>query len=173
MIIKPEKVIKRIIKAVGQKQPVLIIGDWQEELIKGIKENQNSLTQITDNRKQTSELQDNSFTRIIADYSSLTQLFFNEARRLLLPTGQIIITAITNEWYLERIIRFIKRIPTSSTEGNPIKPKILQDMVHDNGFLIEAYNGYPNGQMLMIAQIINKEVSTLYSSNKQETLTYN
>ncbi|MBI1859119.1 MAG: hypothetical protein HYR97_08425, partial [Candidatus Melainabacteria bacterium] len=48
-----------------------------------------------------------------------------------------------------------------------------QDMVHDNGFLIEAYNGYPNGQMLMIAQIINKEVSTLYSSNKQETLTYN
>ena len=58
-----------------------------------------------------------------------------------------------------------------SNQGNVrIKPKILQDKIHDNNFLIDGYYGYPGGHLLMMAQIQNKEVTTLFASDKQETV---
>ncbi len=170
---KPEKIIKRITKAVSQRQSVLLIGEWDEKLIKGIKENQNSITQSTNNN-EISNLPDNSFTRIIMDYSrdvscnvstiQDTISFYKEVRRLLLPTGIIIISANCELNFFERL--FKKEQPNTPK----IKPKVLQDQIHDNGFLIDGYYGYPSGHLLMMAQIINKEVSTLFSSEEQETI---
>ena len=176
MISKPEKIIKRIIKAVGQRQAVLVIGEWQEELYKRIKERENSI-QYSASSSQLSKFSDNSFTRIIADYSEVFQqkTFFSTARKLLLPTGMIIISANCEDGILEKIISLFKRSKETGKQRNreelyKIKPKILQDQIHDNGFLIDGYYGYPNGHLLMMAQIQNKEVTTLFSSDKQETI---
>lgn len=174
MIIKPERVIKRIIKAVGERQSVLIVGNWQEELVRNIKEKQNSITQISDIGTRIIELTDNSFTRIVADYNlfGIPEQFFLEARRLLLPTGFIVITAHSELSVFEKIINFFKKKNNRNELQNLklIPPKLLQNMVHSHGFLIDAYNGYPGGHLLMVAQIQNKEVSTLFASDKQETL---
>ena len=166
MIFKPEKIIKRIIKAVGERQAVLVVGNWQEELIKGIREKQNSIG--TSN--QFSELSDNSFTRIITDYSF--QLSFHEVRRLLLPTGKLIISANCEDSIFDKIRNLLKLKRDSIKEENikKIKPKLLQDQIHDNGFLIDGYYGYPGGYLLMIAEIQEKEVTTLFNSDKQETI---
>lgn len=176
MITKPEIVIRRIVKAVGNRQSVLLIGDWQEELINKLKENQNIITKSSELQPPTSK-EDNSFTRIIADYSGIfhvdlnSQPFFNEFRRLLLPTGQIIITANSDLWFLEKLIRFIQRKPfVEDPNLVKIRPKLLQDLVQDSGFLIDTYNGYPGGHLLMIAEIQNKEVTTLFRTEKQETI---
>ena len=177
MISKPEKIVKRITKAVGKKQAVLILEEWQEELMKSIEENENSFTQTIN--KNLSELQDNSFTRIIADYSFLSsqssilnpQSFFNEARRLLLPTGFIIITANCQDGIFDKLMQFCKKDKNKKEENvKKIKPKELQDQIHDNGFLIDGYYGYPSGDLIMIAQIQKKEVSTLFNSNEQITI---
>lgn len=165
MITKPERIIKRIIKAVGKTQSVLLIGNWSEELIKGTRENQNSLT----HNLELKDLNDNSFTRIIADYSDLDSVsFFTEARRLLLPTGFIIISANCEDGIIRKFLNLFKR--EINIRKDQIKPKILQDQIHDNGFLIDGYYGYPGGHLLMIAQIQNKEVTTLFASDKQETI---
>ena len=111
MINKPEKIIKRIIKAAGERQAVLVIGNWQEDLIKGIREKQNAVT-IT---LSTENLLDNTFTRIVIDYNSPMfsneVLFFNEARRLLLPTGMVIISANCKENIIDKIINVFKKEP--------------------------------------------------------------
>ena len=164
MILKPEKIIKRITKAIGERQAVLLIGEWQEELIKGIKEKQNSI-RISN---QFSELSDNSFTRIVADYSF--QLSFHEVRRLLLPTGKLIISANCEDSIFDKIRNLFRRDSIKEENIKKIKPKILQDQIHDNGFLIDGYYGYPSGDLLMIAEIQNKEVTTLFSSEKQATI---
>ena len=57
----------------------------------------------------------------------------------------------------------------NNSNVSTIKPKALQDMIHDHNFEIEAFNGYEEGHILMIAEIKNKEVSTLFISDKQET----
>lgn len=157
MITKPERIIKRIIKAVGQRQSVLVIGDWQDELIKGIRENQNSVT-------QEFGLEDNSFTRIVCNYNE--SLSYDEFRRLLLPTGMIIISANCELNIFEKLFNNKKK----ENIIKKIKPKVLQDQIHDNGFLIDGYYGYPGGHLLMMAQIQNKDVSTLFSSERQETI---
>ena len=191
MITKPEKIIKRIIKAIGQRQSVLVIGDWDESLIKGIKENQNLITVETCHGMSLQS--DNSFTRIIADYSHViarkdevltkqshyvkqsgdcfvanaprNDIFFMEARRLLLPTGMVIISANCE-------LNVFEKLFNNKKEENikKIKPKVLQDQIHDNGFLIDGYYGYPGGHLLMMAQIQNKEVATLFTHEKQETM---
>lgn len=168
MITKPPKIIKRIIKAVSQRQSVLVIGEWQEELIKGLKENQNTLTIKT----FIENLEDNSFTRIIIEYSDLKSDFFIQARRLLLPTGMLIISANEEENIFDKIGKLFKRKDTYIKEENfiRVKPKVVQDLIHDNGFLIDGYYGYPGGHLLMMAQIQNKEVTTLFASDKQETI---
>ena len=134
MTIKPEKIIKRIIKAVGQRQAVLVIGDWDESLIKGIQGNQNSLSI----EPSTENLESNSFTRIIADYSHVihNDIFFTEARRLLLPTGMLIVSANCE-------LNIFERLFNNKKEENikKIKPKVLQNQIHDNGFLIDGYYG--------------------------------
>ena len=176
MIQKPDKIIKRIIKAIGQRQAVLVIGDWDEALINGIKENQNSITQVS-NLNQ--ELPDNSFTRIVAEYSFLlydrrglrpqtptvsnTTSFYGEVRRLLLPTGMLIISANCELNFFEKLFK------KEQLNTPAIKPKVLQDQIHDNGFLIDGYYGYPGGHLLMMAVIQNKNVTTLFTSEKQET----
>lgn len=175
MITKPERIIKRIIKAIGERQSVLVIGNWEEELIKELKAKQNSITQISNIGARITELTENSFTKIIADYNlfGIPEQFFLEARRLLLPTGFIVVTAHCELSILDKIICFFKRKEDNINDLKNLKlipPKLLQDMVHGNGFLIDAYNGYPGGHLLMIAQIQDKEVSTLFSSQKQETL---
>ena len=166
---KPERIIKRIIKAVGQRQSVLVIGDWDESLIKGIMENENSIQQLTISN-QILSLKDNSFTRIVTDYSQLwahsSQLFFKEARRFLLPTGMLIISANCELNLFEKL--FCRGVTRNTS--TKIKPKILQDQIHDNGFLIDGYYGYPGGHLLMMAQIQNKEVTTLFTNEKQETI---
>ena len=182
MIAKPEKIIKRIIKAVGSGQSVLVIGDWQEEFIKEIKKKQNIITI----ESSTENLEDNRFTRIVIDYSSLlldrrdllqqtpttvmSKSLFLEARRLLLPTGMIIISANYRDSILEKIIKIFKKEHIKEEGLKKIKPKELQDQIHDHGFLIDGYYGYPGGHLLMMAQIINKEVSTLFNTEKQETI---
>ena len=170
MISKPEKIIRRIIKAVGFGQSVLVIGEWQEDLIKGIREKQN----IVEMQLIASLLPDNSFTRIIADYNSPIfndkHSFFNEARRLLLPTGVVIISANCRDGIFEKIIKLFKKQYIKEDNIKKIKPKTLQDQIHDNSFLIDGYYGYPGGHLLMMAQIINKEVTTLFTSEKQETM---
>ena len=195
MINKPEKIIKRIIKAVGTGQSVLAIGDWSEDLIKGIKEKQNIISQCmsfpgltresshrNDNdsfldsrfRGNDNELQNNSFTRIIADYNSPIfndeHFFFNEARRLLLPTGMIRVSANCRDSIIGKVIQFFKKDNIKEEGLKKIKPKILQNQIHDHEFLIDGYYGYPGGHLLMMAQIINKEVSTLFAADKQETI---
>ena len=168
MINKPERIIKRIIKAVGKTQSVLLIGSWNETLIKGIKENQNSLTQGSEPK----DLNDNSFTRIIADYSTIDSTsFFIEARGLLLPTGFIIISAHCEEGFFTKFFNSFNKHHLKEENIKKIKPKTLQNQIHDNGFLIDGYYGYPGGHLLMIAQIQNKEVTTLFTSDKQETIT--
>lgn len=159
---KPERIIKRIIKAVGQRQSVLLIGNWEDNLIKRIQENENIISHL-------SNLPSNSFTRIVADYNFLTQSFFYEARRLLLPTGMIIISANCEENIFEKLKRIFTK-KKAHENIKKIKPKILQDLIHDNGFLIDGYYGYPGGHLLMVAQIQNKEVTTLFTSEKQETI---
>ena len=175
MILKPEKIIKRIIKAVGEGQAVLVIGAWLPELIKGIKENRNSISI----ESSTENLEDNSFTRVVIDYSLINSrglwpqapIFFSEACRLLLPTGMIIISANCEDGILDKLFKFFKKDYIREGQGiKKIKPKILQDQIHDNGFLIDGYYGYPGGHLLMMAQIHNKEVTTLFSSDKQETV---
>ena len=170
MINKPEKIIKRIIKAVGQRQSTLLTGTWEKSLIKGIQENQNAITQGQD----LLQYEDNCFTRIIADYNnsvaSNTTVFFNEARRLLLPTGMIIISANCEDGILDKLLKLFKKKNINKETITRIKPKVLQDQIHDNGFLIDGYYGYPEGHLLMMAQIINKEVTTLFTSDKQETI---
>lgn len=165
MITKPERIIKRMIKAVGQRQSVFIIGDWQKELINGIKENQNAITQIKGQNE-------NLFTRIIADYSSVDDTFFHECRKLLLPTGMLIISANSEEGIFDKISNFFKKKDAYIKEENivRVKPKVIQDLIHDNGFLIDGYYGYPGGHLLMMAQIQNKNVTTLFRSEKQETI---
>ena len=174
MIQKPEKIIKRIIKAIGQRQSALVIGDWDETLIKGIKENQNSITISS----STKDLNDNTFTRIIVDYSlcdgrglrpqtptvSNTTSFYGEARRLLLPTGMLIISANCELNFFEKLFK------KEQLNKPAIKPKVLQDQIHDDDFLIDGYYGYPGGHLLMMGIIQNKEVSTLFSSEAQETI---
>ena len=173
MIVKPEKILKRIIKAIGQRQSVLLIGDWNEKIIKGIKENQNSLTQTSDTITKL-QFEDNSFTRIVADYNSpifnSEHLFFYEARKLLLPTGLIIISANCKEGIFEKFAKLFKKTYIKEGAIKRISPKTLQDQIHDHGFLIDGYYGYPGGHLLMMAQITNKEVTTLFSSEKQETI---
>ena len=194
MITKPERIIKRIIKAVGQRQSVLVIGDWDESLIKGIRDNQNTLTI----EFSMENLESNSFTRIIADYSHViarkdevltkqshyvkqsgdcfvanaprNDIFFTEVRRLLLPTGMIIISANCEESIFDKVGNIFKRSYTKEEDLQEIKPKVLQDQIHDNGFLIDGYYGYPGGHLLMMAQIQNKDVTTLFVSDKQETI---
>ena len=195
MISKPDRIIKRIIKAVGSGQSVLVIDDWQEDLIKGIKEKQNIITQCmsfpgltresshkNDNGSSLDsrfcgndkELQNNSFTRVIADYNSHLfndeHFFFNEARKLLLPTGMIIISANCVDGIFDKIVKLFKKDYIKEESLKKIKPKILQDQIHDHGFLIDGYYGYPGGHLLMMAQIINKDVTTLFTSEKQETI---
>ncbi len=194
MINKPEKVIKRIIKAVGSGQSVLVMGDWHEELIKGIKEKQNIITQVMsfpgltressqnddgsslDSRfcGNDKELSGNSFTRIIADYNSPLfeneHFFFNEARRLLLPTGMIIVSANCRDSLMDKFKKLFKKEYIKEESIKKIKPKILQDQIHDHEFLIDGYYGYPGGHLLMMAQIVNKEVTTLFNTEKQETI---
>ena len=171
MILKPEKIIKRIIKAVGVGQSVLVIGDWHDDLIKGIKEKQNIVETL-----HATSLPDNSFTRIIADYNSPIfndeHFFFNEARRLLLPTGMIIISANCVDGIFDKMIKLFKRDYIKEEGLKKIKPKILQDQIHDHGFLIDGYYGYPGGHLLMMAQIQNKNVTTLFISDKQETIVH-
>lgn len=167
IISKPEKILKRITKAVGQRQAVLTIGDWDNFLVALIKKNENSITQTLSTDELT-PLESNSFTRIIADYNSLTEFFFTEARRLLLPTGMIIISANCELNIFEKL--FNKQSTGSDSSAIKIKPKILQDKIHDNGFLIDGYYGYPGGHLLMMAQIQNKEVTTLFGADKQETI---
>ena len=171
MINKPEKIIKRIIKAVGVGQSVLVIGDWHDDLIKGIKEKQNIVETL-----HATSLPDNSFTRIIADYNSPIfndeHFFFNEARRLLLPTGMIIISANCVDGIFDKMIKLFKRDYIKEEGLKKIKPKILQDQIHDHGFLIDGYYGYPGGHLLMMAQIQNKNVTTLFISDKQETIVH-
>ena len=173
MINKPEKIIKRIIKAVGAGQSVLVFGEWPSNLIKGIKEKQNILSFAEDSLNKL-PFDDNSFTRIIADYNSpvfnYEHFFFNEARKLLLPTGIIIVSANCRDGIIDKIFKFFKKDYIKEENIKKIKPKILQDQIHDNGFLIEGYYGYPGGHLLMMAQIINKEVTTLFTSEKQETM---
>ncbi len=182
MISKPEKIVKRIIKAVGVGQSVLVIGEWQEDLIKGIKEKQNALS-FTEDGLEKLPFEDNTFTRIVTDYSlcdgrSLLQqastapntFFYNEARRLLLPTGMIIISANCEDGIFDKIFNLFKREHIKEEGLKKIKPKILQNQIHDHDFLIDGYYGYPGGHLLMMAQIINKEVTTLFNTEKQETL---
>ena len=164
MISKPEKIIKRIIKAVGQRQSVLVIGDWDQSLIKGIRDNQNTITI----ESSMENLEDNSFSRFVADYKSVllnTMSFYKEARRLLLPTGMIIISANCE-------LNIFEKLFNNKKEENikKIKPKVLQDQIHDNGFLIDGYYGYPGGHLLMMAEIQNKDVTTLFTNEKQETI---
>ena len=164
MISKPEKIFKRIIKAVGQRQSVLVIGDWDESLIEGIRENQNSITVETCHGMSLQS--DNSFTRIIADYNPpLTIDFFLETRRMLLPTGMIIISANCE-------LNVFEKLFNNKKEENikKINPKVLQDQIHDNGFLIDGYYGYPGGHLLMMAEIQNKDVTTLFAADKQKTI---
>ena len=173
MISKPEKIIKRIIKAVGLGQSVLVFGDWHEDLIKGIKEKQNILSFAGDELNKL-PFEDNSFTRIIADYSSPIfndeHFFFNETRRLLLPTGMIIVSANCIDGIFDKVMKVFKKDYIKEEGLKKIKPKMLQDQIHDHGFLIDGYYGYPGGHLLMMAQIINKEVSTLFNTEKQETV---
>lgn len=173
MISKPEKIVKRIIKAVGQRQSVLVIDTWTNELIEGIKRNQNSLFFGKDDGENFS-LGDNSITRIIADFNSAifkdNTSFYKEARRLLLPTGMIIISANCKYGLFDKFINLFNKKKSPPAEIKQIKPKILQDQIHDNGFLIDGYYGYPDGHLLMMAQIQNKEVTTLFNSEKQETI---
>lgn len=166
IISKPEKILKRITKAVGHRQSVLTIGDWDQFLTALIKENENSITQIS-KAEESNSLENNSFTRIIADYNSLTESFFNQARRLLLPTGMIILSANCELNIFEKLFN---KSAGSDSSIIKIKPKVLQDKIHDNGFLIDGYYGYPGGHLLMMAQIQNKEVTTLFASDKQETI---
>ena len=194
MISKPEKIIKRIIKAVGSGQSVLVIGNWTDDLIKGIKEKQNVIARSETTKQSYKTIssneiaspsarndnvslpfEDNSFTRVIADYNSSVfndeHLFFNEARRLLLPTGMMIVSANCKDSIMDKIIKVFKKEPIKEESIKKIKPKELQDQIHDHGFLIDGYYGYPGGHLLMMAQIINKEVSTLFNAEKQETIT--
>lgn len=175
MISKPEKILKRITKAVGQRQAVLIVGNWDKFLIALIKENENAITQILSTNGLT-KLENNSFTRIITDYSFLflekDKMFFSEARRLLLPTGQVIISANCELSIFEKLMNKLTRgLEVQGLGGSDllISPKVLQDKIHDNGFLIDGYYGYPAGHLLMMAQIQHKEVTTLFTSDKQET----
>ena len=173
MINKPEKIIKRIIKAVGAGQSVLVMGEWHDDLIKGIKEKQNILSFAEDSLNKF-PFDDNSFTRIIADYNSQIfndeHLFFNEARRLLLPTGMIIISANCRDSIMDKFKKLFKKDYIKEENIKKITPKILQNQVHDHEFLIDGYYGYPGGHLLMMAQIINKEVTTLFNTKKQETV---
>ena len=141
MINKPEKILKRITKAVGQRQAVLTIGEWDQFLFALLKENENSITQIS-KIEELNKLESNSLTRIIADYNFLTESFFNDARRLLLPTGMIIISANCELNIFEKLFN---KSNTGSDPSVKIKPKILQDKIHDNGFLIDGYYGYKGG----------------------------
>ena len=198
MILKPEKIIKRIIKAVGSGQSVLVIGNWHEDevtssLLKGIKEKQNIIARSETTKQSYKTIssneiaspsarndnvslpfEDNSFTRIIADYNSPTfnneHFFFNEARRLLLPTGMIIVSANCRDSIFDKIVKFFKREYIKEEDLKKIKPKELQDQIHDHGFLIDGYYGYPDGHLLMMAQIQNKNVTTLFNTEKQETI---
>ena len=173
MINKPERIIKRIIKAVGSGQSVLVIGDWFKDLIKGIKEKQNIVSFAEDGLSKL-PFEDNLFTRIIADYNSQIfndeHFFFNEARRLLLPTGMIIVSANCRDSLFDNVIKLFKKDYIKEEGLKQIKPKVLQDQIHDHEFLIDGYYGYPGGHLLMMAQIINKEVTTLFNTEKQETI---
>lgn len=170
-MVKPEVIKKRIIKAVTKAQSTLLIGSWEEELVAGIKEN-NSITCIQ--YSEISTQPDNSFTRLIIDYSEFsndTENFYKEVRRLLLPTGMLIVSANTELGFFEKLSNKLSRKSTSSQSSNVlIKPKTLQDQIHDNGFLIDGYYGYPGGDILMMAIIQNKEVSTLFDSKEQVTI---
>jgi|GEM_PF-2107869 len=178
MITKPEKIKKRILKAIGKGQSILIIGEWGEEFTDQIKEN-NSISISP----STEDLKDNTFTRIVIDYSLIsgravvyngstpydTASFYKEVRRLLLPTGMLIVSANTEIGFIEKMFSGFKKEEIDNSVQK-IKPKVLQDQIHDNGFLIDGYYGYPGGDILMMAIIQNKEVSTLFGANKQETI---
>ncbi len=173
MINKPEKIKKRILKAIGSGQSVLVIGEWGKEFLDQIKENNAIVNSTT-----TKDLNDNSFTRIVTDYSlchsrdvvhNVSTSPYNEFHRLLLPTGMLIVTANCEIGFFEKIFSGFKKVK-SDNAIQKIKPKILQDQIHDNGFLIDGYYGYPGGDILMMAIIQNKEVSTLFGADKQETI---
>ncbi len=168
------KIIKRIIRAAGQRQAVLVIGNWDTTLIQSLRENQNSVTQSSDLSHN-----ENSFTRIIINYNDQVDSFsnpvpfFKDIRNLLLPTGLLIVSANSELGFLEKILNSFKKSHVTEEPGiKKIKPKQLQNNIHDNGFLIDGYYGYPEGHLLMIAQIQDKEVSTLFTSEKQETIQY-
>lgn len=168
---KPEIVTKRIIKAIGNKQSVLILGEWNNTLIQSIKENENIIS--TGNCLEKNLYSENSFTRILADYNSIVSIdvesFYLEARNLLLPTGILIVSAESEKSIFDNISElFFKKQQANTKDG--IKPKILQDQIHDHNFLIDGYYGYPGNHILMMAQIINKEVSTLFNTEEQKTL---
>ncbi len=171
MIKKPEVIKKRITKAVSKGQSTLLIGEWEEDLITRIKEN-NSIKNIS--LLEISNQLENSFTRIIIDYSMFLEnsdLFYREVRKLLLPTGMLIVSANSEPGFFEKVLDRLTRKNTSLNLSLKIKPKVLQDQIHDNGFLIDGYYGYPGGDILMMAIIQNKEVSTLFTSKNQETIT--
>ena len=174
MITKPEQITNRILKAIGRGQSVLLVGDWGNDFTNKIRSNENGLTKIESTNENLPFL-DNSFTRIIADYNNInSERFYNEARRLLLPTGMIIISANSRISFFEKILNKLnKKKEEKNLAILKIKPKVLQDQIHDNGFLIDGYYGYPNGHLIMMAQIQNKEVTTLFKANKQKTVTNN
>lgn len=164
MILKPEQIKRRIIKAVGKGQSALLIGEWEEELINGLKEN-NILTISP----STKDFEDNTFTRIVMDYTPELKSCYEEIRRLLLPTGMLIVSANSNPEFIENLFSFFKK-EKSDNSILKIKSKVLQDQIHDNGFLIDGYYGYPGGHILMMAIIQNKEVSTLFNTKEQVTI---
>lgn len=174
MIEKSEKIINRIVKAVGEVQSVLLIGEWEERLTTSLKDNNNIITKASDFNSQT--LVDNSFTKVISDYTFTSQeldlnLFYRESRRLLLPTGMLIMAANNIDSLMDKVLRpFAKKERPLPKNTLLIKPKQLQDEIHDHGFSIEGYYGYPGNHILMMAEIQHKEVSTLFDSNDQTTI---
>ena len=82
----------------------------------------------------------------------------------------LIISANCEDGILDKFLNLFKKDYIKEEYIKKIKPKLLQDQIHDNGFLIDGYYGYPDGHLLMMAQIQNKEVSTLFSSDKQQTI---
>lgn len=165
MILKPEQIKKRIIKAVGKGQATLLIGSWEKELLEGIKENN-----ILNISSSTKDFPDNTFTRIIMDYTPELESCYEEIRRLLLPTGMLIVSANSKPGFTEKLFSFLKKENIDNSTLR-IKSKVLQDQIHDNGFLIDGYYGYPGGHILMMAIIQNKEVSTLFNTKEQVTIT--
>lgn len=161
--------VKKLIRSISERQPVLLIGNWDEGIKENILKNQNSIYQI-ENYSDLANVESNSCTRLVCKYNE--QFFsgdeiFKQFRDKLLPTGKLIITAFHEKTFFQKIFKSKINFPKDIT---PIKPKLLQDKIHDNGFLIEGYYGYTENHLIMIAEIQNKEVSTLFNSKDQSTI---